>query len=68
MPIYEYRCQNCGHVYEEFVRFGNEPELTCPECGGADARKVVSLLGNAGAAAGSDGATSSATACAPTGG
>ena len=68
MPIYEYRCQCCGHVYEEFVRFGDEPDLTCPECGGTEARKVISLFGNASASNGSDASTSSAAACAPSGG
>ncbi len=35
MPIYEYRCQDCGEKFEKLVR-GNsgQPELTCPNCGG----------------------------------
>jgi len=45
MPIYEYRCQRCGHIFEEFVRFGEEPELKCPQCGSKEARKTFSLFG-----------------------
>lgn len=39
MPIYEYRCQSCGHEMEALVRSGKEPEA-CPECQGALARKI----------------------------
>jgi putative FmdB family regulatory protein len=68
MPIYEYRCQSCGHVYEEFVRFGDDPELKCPECGGLEASKVVSLFGSAGSGATSGTSASAPAACAPSGG
>ena len=33
MPIYQYRCPACGHIFE--VRrdtYGDEPEC-CPDCG-----------------------------------
>jgi len=34
MPIYEYRCQDCGARFEKLVRNQSEqPELVCPECG-----------------------------------
>ena len=32
MPIYEYRCETCGHQ-EEFLQKVSEPPLTqCPAC------------------------------------
>ncbi|QDV07897.1 Zinc ribbon domain protein [Planctomycetes bacterium Poly30] len=32
MPTYDYRCNACGHVFEEFQMM-SEPELKkCPEC------------------------------------
>jgi len=32
MPIYEYKCQSCGHELEKLQRIG-EPDLTdCPFC------------------------------------
>lgn len=30
MPIFEYRCQGCGHLFEQLVRKGTVP--ACPEC------------------------------------
>jgi len=70
MPIYEFRCENCGHVFEELVRFGNDQGLKCPECGSTDTRKAVSLFGFSGVNTGSSSSSSSASsgaACAPSG-
>ncbi|HTP34001.1 MAG TPA: zinc ribbon domain-containing protein [Candidatus Acidoferrales bacterium] len=34
MPIYEYRCQDCGTKFEKLVRRSSETaELACPSCG-----------------------------------
>jgi putative FmdB family regulatory protein len=38
MPIYEYRCKNCGD-FEKLV-FGDD-EVVCPECG-ASVRRLMS--------------------------
>jgi putative FmdB family regulatory protein len=35
MPLYEYRCKKCGHVFEKIVKFSDKPIKKCPECGGA---------------------------------
>jgi len=67
MPIYEYHCQSCGSLYEQFVRCGEEPELRCPVCGGTEVKKAFSLFGTSGATAGSSGAESAAAGCAPSG-
>jgi putative FmdB family regulatory protein len=32
MPIYEYRCEDCGSKFEKLVRRSAEP-VECPECG-----------------------------------
>lgn len=33
MPLYEYRCQSCGHRFEAIVKFDvREEKQTCPEC------------------------------------
>lgn len=41
MPIYEYQCPQCGHVFEEWVKaadaHGQEP---CPQCGAASPRVI----------------------------
>lgn len=33
MPIYEYRCQHCGHGFELIQRFSDEAQQPCPQCG-----------------------------------
>ena len=34
MPIYEYRCDDCGTKFEKLVRRASEvPGLECPSCG-----------------------------------
>jgi putative FmdB family regulatory protein len=34
MPIYEYRCEDCGTKFEKLVRRTNGgPEIECPSCG-----------------------------------
>jgi putative FmdB family regulatory protein len=35
MPLYEYLCKKCGHVFEKIVKFSDRPTKKCPECGGA---------------------------------
>lgn len=41
MPLYEYRCEQCGRLTEKIQKF-SDPELTvCPYCGGALARTLT---------------------------
>ncbi len=42
MPIYEYRCQACGHELEKLQRMNDDPLLVCPDCGAAELRRLVS--------------------------
>ena len=45
MPIYEYRCLDCG-FQDEFLQKVTEPQLTvCPTCGKESFRKLVSAAG-----------------------
>ena len=34
MPLYAYRCTQCGHRFEKIQNFSAIPELECPECHG----------------------------------
>ena len=56
MPIYEYRCQNCGYVFEKLVRMGASDVPPCPECKGS-ARRLVSTFARIGADCGPTGGT-----------
>ena len=40
MPIYEFRCQACKHIFEQLCPSAKDvAELECPECGGSVVRK-----------------------------
>lgn len=40
MPLYEYKCQKCGHKFERLV-FGEE-EIKCPKCNTKELKKLFS--------------------------
>lgn len=40
MPIYEYRCDKCGHEFEEWQKFSDPVVDTCPTCGGKSHRLI----------------------------
>ena len=43
MPIYEYRCAECGHLFEKLVfAKEKEEEIQCPSCGAAEAQRQMS--------------------------
>ncbi len=42
MPIYEYKCQSCGHYCEVLQRISEEPLGACPECKKNTLKKLVS--------------------------
>jgi putative FmdB family regulatory protein len=45
MPIYEYRCDNCGHELESIQKVSDAPLTTCPACAKDSLRKRVSAAG-----------------------
>ncbi len=45
MPIYEYRCEDCGHELEALQKMSDKPLTDCPECGKPALRKQVSAAG-----------------------
>ena len=64
MPIFEYTCPNCGHSFEKLVLSpSRQRNLSCPQCGSRDVKKVISLFGSVGQGK-SGGASSN---CAPSG-
>jgi len=60
MPIYEYRCRDCGERFEILQRLGQGAEgLVCPGCGAEPVEKVFSTF----AATGGDSAKSASASC-----
>jgi len=45
MPIYEYRCAECGHELEKLQKISDAPLTECPACGKAALQKLVSAAG-----------------------
>lgn len=41
MPLYPYRCTQCGYHFEKIQRFSDEPVTKCPKCGGALERPLT---------------------------
>lgn len=44
MPIYSYRCNDCGHEFDQRQRMSDEPLTICPVCEG-NIRRVVNSVG-----------------------
>ena len=42
MPIYEYRCPDCGHQFEAIQKMSDDPIRVCPECKGEQVKKLIS--------------------------
>ena len=44
MPIYEYRCPQCGEKFEKLVRFGGDAQVRCPRCDSESPQRMISLV------------------------
>ena len=40
MPTYDYKCDGCGHHFEEMQSFSAETLKTCPKCGEDKLRRL----------------------------
>lgn len=45
MPIYEYRCRNCGHQFEIQQAMSEDALTECPNCNEPQLRKVFQPVG-----------------------
>lgn len=45
MPIYEYRCESCGHEMEALQKISDDPLTECPSCGQPALKKLISAGG-----------------------
>jgi len=41
MPVYEYKCNKCGHITEMWQKFSDPPLAKCEICGGS-VKKIIS--------------------------
>ena len=42
MPIYEYKCSECGHVLDALQGVNEAPLEECPECSKSSLKKLIS--------------------------
>lgn len=45
MPLYEYRCDACGHEFEALQKMNDEALVHCPSCEAPELKKLVSAAG-----------------------
>ena len=45
MPIYEYRCESCGHQEEHLQKVSEKPLSKCPACGKKSYKKQLTAAG-----------------------
>lgn len=45
MPLYEYQCRKCGHVFEKLRRIAeNDSTLECPKCDSEEVERQFSTF------------------------
>jgi putative FmdB family regulatory protein len=45
MPIYAYKCSDCGHEKEVLQKISDAPLVDCPDCGQPSMAKMVTAAG-----------------------
>ena len=42
MPIYDYKCSQCGHETEVIQKISDKPKTICPKCNAKSLKKLIS--------------------------
>ena len=42
MPIYEYKCSDCGHLMDALQGVNDPPLTDCPACSGTNLKRLIS--------------------------
>lgn len=45
MPVYEYQCKKCGHIFEVITIMADEELKPCTKCGTGSTKKILSQTG-----------------------
>jgi len=43
MPIYEYKCMDCGHVFTEKRSIKERDKVTCPKCKSSNVKRKFAI-------------------------
>jgi len=64
MPIYEYRCPNCGHVFDQFQPMSaDNSDVKCPKCGTPRPERLFSAFAMSGGNTNRRANSTSSTSC-----
>lgn len=63
MPIYDFRCNECGATFDQLCRAQWQGSVRCPKCGGADLAKLLSAFASPGSGGGSSCGSCSSKNC-----
>ena len=44
MPTYDYKCKECGYIFETFQKMSEKPLEFCPKCSGS-VKRIISASG-----------------------
>ncbi|MDY6837707.1 MAG: zinc ribbon domain-containing protein [Thermodesulfobacteriota bacterium] len=68
MPIYEFRCKKCNHVFEYLcLSMNDRDQACCPSCGHKETEALLSTFSSTGSRDSGKG-TSSLSSCSNSGG
>jgi putative FmdB family regulatory protein len=69
MPLYEYRCTECGEEFEQQMRFSEADQLpSCPKCRSARTQKKLSRVVSFSSVSSAAGGVSAGSGCGSSGG
>ncbi|BCV22832.1 FmdB family zinc ribbon protein [Moorella sp. Hama-1] len=60
MPTYDFKCNDCGHLFSQFAAIKDRDKVRCPECGGKVSQRFTGFLY---ARKGDPGASSTGSSC-----
>ena len=44
MPLYEYRCRECGHSFKQLFLIVDDALFVCPKCGDNKEKKLLNYI------------------------
>ncbi|NVM56591.1 MAG: zinc ribbon domain-containing protein [Desulfobacterales bacterium] len=50
MPLYEFRCRKCASEFEQIVFLTDQEPIKCPQCGGSNPERLLSIFSSRNAA------------------
>lgn len=64
MPLYEFRCPQCSHEFEQIVFSNEKGPMKCPECGASKPERLLSIFSSS--TTGTKGGASASASCGTT--